>query len=119
MSIKSIILAVALTVAIGGTAMAQAGGNGGGGGGGGGDGNPSDASRTPVLTSPNSVTKPVTRANPPARPTTHVVNNQPINQNPNGGSKHAKSAPSGEPCAMMTVGGRQRCDRPGRWTYVE
>lgn len=101
MSIKSIILAVAVTVAIGGSAMAQSAGNGGGGGGGGGgDGNPSDPGRTPIVTSP-------------------IAKKLPINQNPNGGGKQATNDPSGVPCAMTAVGGRQRCDRPGRWIYVE
>ena len=102
MSIKSIILAVALTVAIGGSAMAQSAGNGGGGGGGGGggDGNPSDPGHTPVLSNP-------------------IAKKLPINQNANGGGKQATNDPNGKPCAMTAVGGRQRCDRPGRWTYVE
>lgn len=102
MSIKSIILAFALTVAVSGSAMAQSGGNGGGGGGGGGggDGNPSDPGHTPVVSSP-------------------IAKKFPINQNPNGNGKQATNDPNGKPCVTAAVGGRQRCDRPGRWTYVE
>ncbi|MFZ4533452.1 MAG: hypothetical protein ACOYOJ_16755 [Alsobacter sp.] len=48
-----------------------------------------------------------------------IAKKLPINHSPNGGGKQASNDPNGVPCAMAAVGGRQRCDRPGRWIYVE